>query len=141
MNLAVASIKRYLPELNKKVVSTGRILEVFGYHAIEFYIAKMEGRGCCVTDTDTERQFVFLNYTVRGVLFHETLGYEATHILIHEPAPFMKWRHEIEAEFIALMMMMPLTDLPRLNRIKHQLDDESYEYFMRRLKGRELWRM
>lgn len=141
MNLIVASLQRYLPELNKQVILPTRILEVFGEQAIEHYLINMRGAGASCYDTDTGRQYVFLNCTLRGILYQETLSYEAVHALCQHPAPFMKWRHEIEAEFIALVMMMPETDLPRLNRIKDQLDEESYEYLKRRNKGREIWKI
>ncbi|CAN5363258.1 hypothetical protein BH10ACI1_BH10ACI1_19370 [soil metagenome] len=60
--------------------------------------------------------------------------------ICHTPgAKFLVWRFEIEAETLSLTMTMPLSDLPRLNRIRYQLDDESYDLLMRRNKINKLW--
>lgn len=141
MKLTFVSLQRYFPELNKEVISPRRVMEVFGEHAIEFYILGMDGRGSSATDTDTGQQYVFLSDTLRGVFYNETLAYETVHAFCHYPAKFMKWRHDLEAEFLALVMMMPATDLPRLNRVKHHLEAESYDLLVKRNRGKEIWKI
>ena len=53
----------------------------------------------------------------------------------------MQSKQNLQSEVLSLVMMMPLADLPRLNRIKHQLDDESFELLMRRNRAAEIWHL
>lgn len=139
MKLTFLQLKKIIPELNRQVVSAARILQVFKDRDVEYHELPLQGKGCYVTASG--RDYVFLRDSLTSLLFHETLTYEATHALCHYPAPFLLWRHNIEAEVLSLVMMMPLADLPRLNRIKHQLDDESFELLKRRNKANEVWKL
>lgn len=139
MKLTLLQLKKMLPEINRRVITPARILQIFRQQNIEFCEIPMEGLGGCVSDTG--REYVFLRNSLPHLLYHETLSYEGVHALSHHPAPFLRWRHDLEAEVLSLVFMMPLTDLPRLNRIKHQLDEESYELLERRNKANAVWRL
>ena len=139
MNLTYRQLKKILPELNEEVITPERIFEVFREKEIEFYELPLDGDGCYASDDG--REFVFLRSAMRGLLFHKTLIYEGVHAFCHYPAKFLLWRHNIESEVLSLLAMMPLADLPRLNRIKHQLDDETFELLEKRNKANDLWKL
>ena len=139
MNLTFSQLKKIFPELNRKKITPSQVLQVFAERNIELYEVRMEGRGACVTDSG--REYIFLKESLTSLLYHETLCYEGVHALCHHPASFLRWRHNLQSEVFSLVMMMPKTDLPRLNRIKHQLDDESYELLQRRNKANEMWKI
>lgn len=139
MNLTFRLLKEIFPELNKKVINRDRIYQVFKQRRIEYYDLPMEGRGGYVTDNG--RDYVFLRNSLRGLLHHETLAYEGVHAFFHYPAEFLRRKHDLEAETLSLVMLIPKTDLPRLNKIKHQLDEESFELIERRNKANSIWRL
>lgn len=139
MNLTLLQLKKILPEINRKVITPARILQVLKEQSIEFFEIQMNDDGAYVTDAG--REFVFLRRSLQHFLFHETLAHETVHALSHHPASFLFWRHQLEAEVFSLVFMMPLADLPRLNKIKHQLDDESYELLKKRNKANEVWHL
>lgn len=140
MNLAFLSLKRILPELNERVISPARIFEVFTERGIEFYeLPFRHTNGCYITESGKE--YVILKRALSQLLFHETLALEGAHALIHAPAPFLLRKQQLEAETLALVCVMPVTELPRLNRIKHQFDAESYELLMRRNKAHRIWQI
>lgn len=139
MKLTFLQLKKIIPELNKKVITAARIFQVFRERQIEYNEIKMQGAGAYVTEDG--KDYVFLRDSLQAYLYHETLAYEGTHALCHYPASFLAFRHNLEAEVLSLVMMMPLSDLSRLNKIKHQLDDESYELLKRRNKAYEVWNL
>ena len=137
MTLTYLQLKKILPELNEEIITPDRIFEVFQEKKIDFHELPLEGDGCYVTEEG--KDYVFLRSAMRQLLFYKTLLYESVHALVHYPAPFLLWRHNLEAEVLSLIGMMPLSDLPRLNRIKNQLDEENYDLLMRRNKANEIW--
>lgn len=137
MTLTYLQLKKILPELNEEIITPDRIFEIFQEKEIDFHELPLEGDGCFVTEEG--KDYVFLRSAMRHLLFYKTLLYESVHALVHHPAPFLLWRHNLEAEVLSLIGMMPLSDLPRLNRIKNQLDDENYDLLMRRNKANEIW--
>lgn len=139
MKLTVLQLKKILPEINRRVITPSRILQIFKHRGIEFRELPMEGLGGCVTDAG--REYVFLRTSLAHLLYHETLAYESVHVFSHYPASFLRRRHDLESEVLSLVFMMPLADLPRLNRIKHQLDEESYELLKRRNQAHKVWNL
>jgi hypothetical protein len=140
MNLTFQLLKKYFPELNKKIIKRERILEVFGAARIQFYEIPMEGRGVYVHDASDKTDYVFIRYSLQSLIYHETLAFEGVHALCHAPATFLERRQNLQCEIFSLVFMMPAPDLPRLNRIKGQLDAESYDFLMRRNKVKAVWR-
>lgn len=139
--LAFSSLKKILPELNSRVITTDRIFEILHARRIEFYELPFTTTNGCYAVDETKREYVILRRAMETLLFHETLCLESVHALLHSYAPFLLRKQQLEAETFALIAMMPQTDLPRLNRIKHQLDAESYDYLMRRNKANEIWHL
>lgn len=140
MNLAFRLLKSYFPELNEEPIGTERIIQVLGTRAIQYYEVPMDGPGAYVVDASDGSEYVFIKNSIRGILKHETVAYECVHGLCHVPAAtFLKRRHDLEAEALSLVMMMPAPELPRLDRIKHQLEPESYDRVIRRLMVKALW--
>lgn len=142
MNLTFQVLKKYFPELNRKVITRERIVQVLGKIGIPVYELPMEGRGAYVHDTEDKKDYVFIKYNLSSLIYHETLAYEGVHALCHVPAAtFLKSKHELQSEVLSLVMMMPATELPRLNRIKHQLEPESYEMVQKRNQIKSFWRI
>ena len=137
MKLAFSTLKKIIPELNERIITPKRILEIFRQRGIDFFELNIEDDGAFVTSDG--RSFVFLKSILQQLVYHETLLHEGGHALIHYPADFLERKHQLEAEVFSLVGMMPLKDLPRLNRIKHQLDAESYELLKRRNKANSIW--
>lgn len=143
MNVVFRLLKtKYFPELNEEPVGVDRIIEVLDRIGTNFFRLPMEGKGAYVVDTEDKSEYVFISDAIRNLLDHETVAYEGVHAFAHIPsAKFLERKNNLEAEVISLIMMMPVTDLPRLNKIKHQLDEESYEYLERRNKAYDLWEL
>lgn len=139
MNLTFQSLKRYFPELNKKIITRERIIKVLSKINIPVFDIQMHGRGAYVIDRIDGAEFVFIKYNLQSLVRFETTAYESVHALCHTKADFLESRQNLQSEIFSLVMMMPQTDLPRLNRIKHQLDAESFELLMRRNKAAEIW--
>lgn len=139
MNLTYLQLQKIFPEINIRKITPVRILEMFDKKNISYFELPMEGRGGCLTDGG--REYVFIKRSLQNLLYHETLAYESVHALCHAPAPFLRWRHNLQSEIFSLVFMMPLADLPYLNRIKHQLDEESFELLLRRNKANEIWKL
>lgn len=132
---------KYFPELNVKVIGEDRIIEVFNKIGVLYYEVQMKGKGAYVREIEDKTEYVFINRSLKTLLKHATLAYESVHALSHVPAAFLESKQNLEAEVLSLIMMIPRTDLERLNRIKHHLDDESYDYLMRRNKVAEMWKL
>ena len=142
MNLTFHILKkRHFPELNEKVITRERIIQVLSKIPVPVFDIPMIGRGAYVHDRTDGAEFVFIKYNLQTLIQHETLAFEAVHALCHVKADFLLSRQNLQSEVLSLVMMMPKTDLPRLNRIKHQLDDESYELLMRRNRAAEMWHL
>ena len=140
MNLVFDKLKKIFPELNKQVITVSRILEAFEAHNVTVAQLPLDNNGYYVSNAGKE--FVFVKYALNHYLLHETLSHEASHVFGSSPeCAFLLRRFEIEAETLSLIMMMPLSDLPRLNRIKHQLDAESFDLLKRRNKINEIWQL
>lgn len=138
MILVFQKLKTIFPELNRAAISPKRIFEVFEKMKVVYVELPLERNGYYISDT--KKDYVFLKSAMSQMLFHEVLAHETAHAFTSTPAArFLLWRFEIEAEALSLIMMMPLADLARLNRIKNQLDDESYDLLMRRNKIKSLW--
>jgi hypothetical protein len=139
MLLAFDCLKKILPELNENAIPPERLINVLRERHVDvvdhlgieengyYYISK------------TGKEFVILKRAMCQLLMHETLAFEFTHASLHVPVEYLKRKHQLEAEAFSLICMMPLSDLPRLNRIKHQLDAESYDLLMKRNKVNEIW--
>lgn len=141
MNLTFTLLKKYFPELNRKIISRERITQVLIKKNIGIFEIPMNGRGAYVRSLPDGAEFVFLKYNLQSLIYHETLAYEGVHALCHIKADFLEARQNLQSEVFSLVMMMPKTDLPRLNRIKHQLDDETYELLKRRNTAAERWQL
>lgn len=141
MNLTFQLLKRYFPELNRRVISRERIIKVLSKIGVPVFDIPMLGRGAYVRDISDGSEYVFIKYNLQTLIRHETLAYESVHALCHVKADFLEDKQNLQSEVLSLVMMMPKTDLPRLNRIKHQLDDESYELLMRRNRAAEVWKI
>lgn len=139
MNLIFLALKRSIPELNEQVVPPSRILEVLAEKGIPMMEIPMKELGSYVRKD--KQDFVFIKAALAQLVHHETLAYEASHAITHVPADFLARRHNLEAEAMSLICMIPATDLPRLNRIKHQLDPESYELLKRRIEIKKIWNL
>lgn len=139
MFLTYRRLKYFLPELNEQVITPERIFEVFESLKVECAEIPLSRNGYYAVSDGAN--YVFLKRAMTALLLHETLAHECVHLLVHYPAAFLLSKHELEAEAFALVAMIPRTDLPRLNRIKHQLDDESYELLKRRNKVSEIWKI
>jgi len=139
MLLAYSQLKKILPQLNESVITPEIIYKVFERRKISFYELPIEERGYYVTENG--RDYVFLRHSLQQLLFHETLLYEGVHAICHFPVQYLLRRHTLEAEAFSLIGMMPLESLPRLNRIRHQLDAENYDLLLRRNKVAELWNL
>lgn len=137
--LTYLRLKQFLPELNIKIITPEKILNVLRLHNIEYAEIAMRGRGCYVNKDG--KDYVFLKSAMTQFLHHETLSYEAAHALTHFPADFLFWRHNLEAEVLSLICMIPKTHLKRLNRIKHQLDADTYDLLMKRNLSQERWKL
>lgn len=141
MNLTFQLLKKYFPELNKKVIGKERVIEVLGNLNIPVFEINMSGRGAYVRDASDGREYVFIRYNLQNLFFHETLCFEGVHALAHVPCHFLKRRHELQSEIFSLIFMMPAADLPRLNSVKHQLEAESYHFLIRRNEVRARWNL
>ena len=141
MNLTFQSLKRYFPELNKKIITRERIIKVLSKRNIPVFDMPMRGRGAFVRDCSDGAEFVFIKYNLQTLIQRETLAYESVHALCHVKADFLESRQNLQSEVLSLVMMMPKCDLPRLNRIKGSLDSESYELLMRRNRAAEMWQL
>lgn len=141
MNLTYLALKKYFPELNLKAIKRERVVEVLASNNIPVFELPMTGRGAFVRDVCDGMEFVFIKYNLLSLIQHETLAYESVHALCHVKADFLKSRQELQCEVFSLVMMIPKKDLPRLNLIKHQLDDESYEILLRRNRINEVWNL
>jgi len=142
MNLTFRTLKKYFPELNRRTITRERISQVLKAVGVSVFEIPMEGRGAYVIDRTDGSEYVFIRQGLRGLLGHETFAYESTHALCHDPgAKFLKWRHDLQAEVFSIVMMIPATDLPRLNRIKNQLDEESYELIKKRNHIKAVWKI
>lgn len=139
MKLAFGLLKKIIPELNVEVITVSRILSVLFIRNISIHELVMPDDGVYVTNAGKE--YVFLRYSLQGLLKQEVLLHESCHALIHSPAPFLLWRQQLQADVFALIGMMPLTDLKRLNRAKHQLDSESYELLLKRNQVNQVWQL
>lgn len=139
MHLIFSILKKTLPELNREIITPARMIYVFYHRLIEFHELDMPDAGAFVTCDG--KNYVFLKMALQQLIYHETILHEGCHALVHHPAPFLMWRHQIEAEVFSLVGMMPITNLRRLNKIRHQLEPESYELLMRRNKVNERWRL
>lgn len=140
MNLTFQLLKKYFPELNRKIISRERIIKVLGAIGIPVYELPMEGRGAFIRDRSDGSEFVFIKYNLQSLIYHETLAYEGVHALCHVKADFLKSRQDLQSEVFSLVMMIPETELPRLNKIKHQLEPESYELVEKRNQIKLYWR-
>jgi len=142
MNLTFRLLKKYFPELNKKVISRERIVRVLATIGIPVFDIPMEGRGAYIRDVSDGSEYVFIKYNLQTLIYHETLAYEGVHALAHDPAAkFLERRHNLQSEVFSLVMMMPGTELPRLNRIKHQLEPDAYERVQRRNLVKAMWQI
>lgn len=142
MNLTFQLLKNHFPELNEKVIERERIVEVLGRKGIPVFDVPMAGKGAYVRDLRDGAEYVFIKNNLESLLYHETLCYEGTHALCHVPAAkFLERRQNLQAEVFSLVMMMPLKDLPRLNRLKHEFDADVYERLKRRNQVKEMWRI
>lgn len=139
MNLTFLALKRDLPELNVLEIYPPRILSVFEKKRIFFREVTMDDAGCYIYQNG--KDYVFLRSAMAQLLYHETLCYESVHALAHHPAPFLLWRHNLEAAAMSLIGMMPITKLKELNRRKHELDDEHYRLLMDRNLVKERWKL
>ena len=139
MNITYYLLKKILPELNRCVITVERILNVFFQRNIEYYELPIEGEGAFVTKDG--RNYVFLRSALAQLLKHETILHEGCHALIHYPAPFLMNRHQLQADAFSLIGMMPLTELKHLNRLKHQLEPESFELLKRRNDVNRRWKL
>jgi len=101
MKLTFLQLKKIIPELNKKVITAERILQIFERRRIEFYELPLDSDGCYVTKEG--RDYVFLRQRMHQLLYYETLAYEGVHALCHFPASFLLWRHNLEAEVLSLI--------------------------------------
>lgn len=137
MNLAFQTLKKILPELNEKVVTPERMIQVFNERDITLHELPLEDAGCFVSKDG--RDYVFLRQALNQVLYHETLLHEGVHALTSHPAPFLSRKHQLEADALSLVAMMPLSELPRLNRIKNSLDEETFILLERRNEVKERW--
>jgi hypothetical protein len=143
MNLAYSRLKEILPKLNEEVITPETIFAAFKTLDIEYHELSLKENGYYVpaSESETGKDYVFLKRGLTQFLWHETLAHESIHSFIHIPVLFLLRKHELEAEVLALICMMPITDLKRLNKIKGQLDDESYELLQRRNKANKEWRL
>lgn len=141
MIVAFQLLKKIFPELNKKVIGKERIIEVFSRRNIQYLEVPMEGLGAYFHISSDKTDYVFIKYNIQGLLYHETLAYEGVHAFCHIPAPFLLSKNNLEAEVLSLVMLMPETDLPRLNRIKHQLEPDSYEMVIKRNQIKAMWKI
>lgn len=139
MNITYLLLKKVLPELNRCVITVERILQVFCQRNIEYYEIPLEGDGAFVTKDGNN--YVFLRSALTQLLKHETILHEGCHALIHYPAPFLLRRHQLQADIFSLIGIMPLADLKHINRLKHQLEPESFELLKRRNEVNRRWKL
>lgn len=141
MLLTFSLLKKIIPELNKKVITVERIIELLYQRRIEYHEIPLykEDDGAFITQDGQD--YVFIRYALHQILKHETVLHEGCHAFMHVKAPFLQWRQQLEADVFSLVGMIPATELPHLNRIKHQLEPESYEMLMRRNRVKEMWKI
>lgn len=140
MILTYLQLQKIFPEINRARILPSRIVSALVKRNIEFHtVPHLEELGTCVTLAGQE--YVFLTDAISGLLYHETLAYEAIHAFSHVPAPFLRWRHNLESHVMSLVFMMPLAELRRLNKIKGHLDAESYELLKKRNEANERWKL
>ncbi len=137
MILTFDCLKRILPELNETVISPERILAKLAALNVKVFDAAIEENGYYITTA--KRDYIFLKNGMAHLIYHETLAHEFSHFGCHYPADFLRRKHQLEAEMMSLICMMPLTNLSRLNAVRHQFDNENYDLLMRRNKGFEVW--
>lgn len=137
MNLAFRALKKFLPELNERIICPEDLFDLYERLDIEFYEIPLQGNGYYIREGGSD--YIFLKYFLRQLLRHETILHETVHALIHYPFEYLTRKQNLEAEVFALIGMMPISELPKKIRIKDSLDPEEYELLERRLKVVEIW--
>ena len=131
MNLAFSRIKQIIPSFNERVVSPTDLLRIFHERGIQYAELELNQNGYYVLHNGID--YVFIKERIKDLLYHQILCHEGVHALIHFPASFLLRKQQKEAEALALIAMIPITDLNYWLSIAGSLEKDEYELVERRL--------
>lgn len=139
MNLAYSRLKEFLPELNERTHTPRdfwRQIERTGANVVH---KAQKKRGYYATNG--KEDYIFLAQDLADELWLEAAFHEMVHLILHFPCAFLFSKQQTEARSLALIALLPQTDLPRLVRIYAHLETGEQLLVYERLKVLEFYNL
>lgn len=109
MNLAITRIKQIIPHFNEKSLNESDFWRIVRYEKITVVETDLFINGFYFECS--KGAFIYLNSNLRGVIWLENAFHELAHYFLHTPPGSQ--RQEEEASAIALMALLPISELEK----------------------------